>query len=85
MTDTHHAHKQPLPSLALAAIGVVFGDIGTSPLYSLKEAFSPAHGIPLNLVYPSRRLLAPRTRLVMDFIAEQIRAAVRAVEGVAEK
>jgi KUP system potassium uptake protein len=26
---------------------VVFGDIGTSPLYSLKEAFSPAHGIPL--------------------------------------
>ncbi|MEJ0004288.1 MAG: potassium transporter Kup [Pararobbsia sp.] len=30
-----------------AAIGVVFGDIGTSPLYSLKEAFSSAHGIPL--------------------------------------
>ena len=40
-------HKQPLPALALAAIGVVFGDIGTSPLYSLKEAFSPSHGIPL--------------------------------------
>jgi KUP system potassium uptake protein len=39
--------KQPLPSLAMAAIGVVFGDIGTSPLYSLKEAFSPSHGIPL--------------------------------------
>jgi KUP system potassium uptake protein len=39
--------KQPLPSLAVAAIGVVFGDIGTSPLYSLKEAFSPSHGIPL--------------------------------------
>jgi len=39
--------KQPLPALAVAAIGVVFGDIGTSPLYSLKEAFSPAHGIPL--------------------------------------
>src|SRR5580658_10825379 len=47
-TMTHaHERKQPLPSLALAAIGVVFGDIGTSPLYSLKEAFSPAHGIPL--------------------------------------
>jgi len=39
--------KQPLPTLAIAAIGVVFGDIGTSPLYSLKEAFSPSHGIPL--------------------------------------
>ena len=47
MTDNNHVHKQPLPSLAIAAIGVVFGDIGTSPLYSLKEAFSPAHGIPL--------------------------------------
>ncbi|MGV2291531.1 potassium transporter Kup [Trinickia sp. YCB016] len=49
MTDNNqaHTHKQPLPSLAIAAIGVVFGDIGTSPLYSLKEAFSPAHGIAL--------------------------------------
>ncbi|WP_255537864.1 potassium transporter Kup [Polynucleobacter sp. 15G-AUS-farblos] len=29
----------------LAAIGVVFGDIGTSPLYALKECFDPTHGI----------------------------------------
>ncbi len=35
-------------SLTLLALGVVFGDIGTSPLYALKETFSPAHGIPLN-------------------------------------
>jgi len=34
-------------ALALAALGVVFGDIGTSPLYAVKETFSPAHGIPL--------------------------------------
>ena len=33
-------------ALMLAAIGVVFGDIGTSPLYALKECFSPDHGIP---------------------------------------
>ncbi|TAM50324.1 MAG: potassium transporter Kup [Paraburkholderia sp.] len=39
--------QHSLPTLALAAIGVVFGDIGTSPLYALKEAFSPAHGIAL--------------------------------------
>jgi len=39
------AHKQSMSALAVAAIGVVFGDIGTSPLYALKEAFSPAHGI----------------------------------------
>jgi KUP system potassium uptake protein len=35
-------------ALVLAALGVVFGDIGTSPLYAVKETFSPTHGIPLN-------------------------------------
>lgn len=33
--------------MTLAAIGVVYGDIGTSPLYTMKEVFSPAHGLPL--------------------------------------
>jgi KUP system potassium uptake protein len=49
MTDNGHDHirQHSLPALALAAIGVVFGDIGTSPLYALKEAFSESHGIPL--------------------------------------
>lgn len=36
----------PTPALVLAAVGVVFGDIGTSPLYALKECFSAEHGIP---------------------------------------
>ncbi|MDD5058504.1 MAG: potassium transporter Kup [Sideroxydans sp.] len=31
--------------LALAALGVVYGDIGTSPLYAFKEAFAGAHGL----------------------------------------
>ena len=48
MTNNNHEFRQhSMPALALAAIGVVFGDIGTSPLYALKEAFSPAHGIAL--------------------------------------
>jgi len=34
-------------ALTLAALGIVFGDIGTSPLYAVKETFSPAHGLPL--------------------------------------
>src|SRR5258705_5377644 len=34
-------------ALTLAALGVVYGDIGTSPLYAVKETFNPAHGIPL--------------------------------------
>ena len=40
-------HKASLPALTLAALGVVFGDIGTSPLYAVKETFSPTHGIAL--------------------------------------
>jgi KUP system potassium uptake protein len=39
------APTQDLGRLALAAIGVVYGDIGTSPLYTLKECFGEAHGI----------------------------------------
>jgi KUP system potassium uptake protein len=34
-----------LAALSLAALGVVYGDIGTSPLYALKECFGAAHGI----------------------------------------
>ncbi len=34
-------------ALTLAALGIVFGDIGTSPLYAVKETFSPDHGIAL--------------------------------------
>ena len=34
-----------LAALSLAALGVVYGDIGTSPLYALKECFRPEHGL----------------------------------------
>src|SRR5438132_614358 len=39
--------RQSTPALALLALGVVYGDIGTSPLYAVKETFNPEHGIPL--------------------------------------
>ena len=42
-------HKQldsnRLRALVIGAIGVVFGDIGTSPLYAFKECFSPHYGL----------------------------------------
>ena len=41
--DVHQ--KQSLPAVTLAAIGVVYGDIGTSPLYTFKECFSPHIGL----------------------------------------
>src|SRR5580765_5352924 len=40
--------RQGTATLALLALGVVYGDIGTSPLYAVKETFNPEHGIPLN-------------------------------------
>src|SRR3954465_10407279 len=39
--------RSSTPALALLALGVVYGDIGTSPLYAVKETFNPEHGIPL--------------------------------------
>jgi KUP system potassium uptake protein len=52
MTSIAHAGagssgKSSLAILTLAALGVVYGDIGTSPLYAFKEAFSGPHGLPL--------------------------------------
>ncbi|MCC7059817.1 MAG: KUP/HAK/KT family potassium transporter, partial [Burkholderiaceae bacterium] len=37
--------RSGLPTVALAALGVVYGDIGTSPLYAFKQAFDPEHGL----------------------------------------
>ena len=37
-------NKQSLPAITLAAIGVVYGDIGTSPLYTLRECLSGQFG-----------------------------------------
>ena len=37
------AQKAALPAITLAALGVVFGDIGTSPLYALRQCFLTAH------------------------------------------
>jgi KUP system potassium uptake protein len=39
--------RSPQSALTVAALGIVFGDIGTSPLYAVKETFSPGHGIAL--------------------------------------
>src|SRR4029077_7396561 len=39
--------KQTTATFAFLALGVGYGDLGTSPLYAAKETFSPQHGIPL--------------------------------------
>ena len=46
MTEQHK--KSSVAALTMAAIGIVYGDIGTSPLYTLKTIFDPEHGLALN-------------------------------------
>ena len=41
-------HKSQGVGLLIAAVGVVYGDIGTSPLYTLKEVFAPQYGVQVN-------------------------------------
>ena len=42
------APRTGLAGLSLAALGIVFGDIGTSPVYTFRECFNPEHGLPLS-------------------------------------
>jgi len=50
---------QRFAALALAALGVVYGDIGTSPLYAVKEVFAGNHPIPVTMlnIYGSLSLI----------------------------
>ena len=49
MSDTHHGKEEPrgryLALLSLTALGVVYGDIGTSVLYAVEESFHHTHGL----------------------------------------
>ena len=40
--------RKNLAALSLGALGVVYGDIGTSPLYTMKEVFAEHTGVPLD-------------------------------------
>lgn len=51
--ESKHGAGQSMPFLCLAALGIVFGDIGTSPIYALREAFFAHDGIavaPANII-----------------------------------
>ena len=47
VSGTGHAAARPVGML-VAAAGVVYGDIGTSPLYTIKEVFSGQYGVQVN-------------------------------------
>ncbi len=46
-----HHQKDGLPKLAIGAIGVVFGDIGTSPLYAFRETFHGHHPLTVDALH----------------------------------
>ena len=49
VSDPSVERRSSLMALTLGALGVVYGDIGTSPLYTVKEVFNPANGaVPLD-------------------------------------
>ena len=47
----HRGPKEALPKLMLGAIGVVYGDIGTSPLYTMKESFLGPHPLAVDRLH----------------------------------
>src|SRR3954465_11564136 len=49
--STQHGPKEALPKLMLGAIGVVYGDIGTSPLYTMKESFLGPHPLAVDRLH----------------------------------
>jgi KUP system potassium uptake protein len=46
-----HGPREALPKLMLGAIGVVYGDIGTSPLYTMKESFLGPHPLAVDRLH----------------------------------
>ena len=50
-SEANSAHRPALATLSLGALGVVFGDIGTSPLYALRECFHGPHKIAVSAAH----------------------------------
>jgi KUP system potassium uptake protein len=75
-----------MAGLALAAIGIVYGDIGTSPLYMLKTIFDPAHGLaltPANLIGVVSLIFWGLTIIVsFKYVALVLRADNRGEGGI---
>ncbi len=83
--DTQQKSRN-IAGLALAAIGIVYGDIGTSPLYTLKTIFDPAHGLaltPANLIGVVSLIFWGLTIIVsFKYVALVLRADNRGEGGI---
>ena len=70
--------------IALLPLLEVLDDLRSGVLVCMLNEF-PAPSIPVSLVYPSRRHLAPRTRVVFEFILEQVRQVQAMLATVTDK
>jgi KUP system potassium uptake protein len=82
----HSHHKDPLLTLALTALGVVFGDIGTSPLYAFRECLHGPHAVApvrdnvfgvLSLIFWSLTIV-----IALKYLAYVLRADNRGEGGI---
>ena len=72
------SHKQALPALMLGAIGVVYGDIGTSPLYTMKESFLGPHPLAVDPLHIFGVISLIFWSLMMIVTAKYVLVAMRA-------
>jgi KUP system potassium uptake protein len=73
-----HGPKETLPKLMLGAIGVVYGDIGTSPLYTMKESFLGPHPLAVDPIHIFGVLSLIFWTLMMIVTVKYVSVAMRA-------
>jgi len=73
-----HGPKEALPKLMLGAIGVVYGDIGTSPLYTMKESFLGPHPLAVDPLHIFGVLSLIFWTLMMIVTLKYVSVAMRA-------
>jgi DNA-binding transcriptional LysR family regulator len=80
--DSHTVRLAAESGYGIALLGPleVFDDLRGGRLVRVLDGF-PAVGLTVSLVYPSRRHLAPRTRLVLEFILEQVREVLALMQS----
>ncbi len=76
--ETGDGSKETLPALMLGAIGVVFGDIGTSPLYAMKESFIGPHPLAIDQAHILGVLSLVFWTLMLVVTAKYVFVAMRA-------
>jgi KUP system potassium uptake protein len=76
--STSDAQKHSLPALMLGAVGVVYGDIGTSPLYAMKESFIGPHPLAVDPLHIFGVLSLIFWSLMMIVTVKYVLVAMRA-------